>query len=509
MGADLELWRRLERFDLDVGAHPDYFAEKLANDNGWSRSFAQRVLDEYRRYVYLACTADHVVVPSDEVDMAWHQHLLDTEQYWGEFCQTVLMKPLHHRPNKGGALGRHHHLDMYACTLRTYERTFGCVPPADIWPPAEDRFGPGPAGGRITLGSSRTGPSRPNLIIGSVLAGLALSTTVAWAAPSVDVPNAMGLGDLGWNDGTSLVVVALVSLLAVLTSYVLRRTLLGTASVAAADPAVVAVDPYETAVLNTNTRYAVNVAVAALIRDDALGFENTTGRASARTYCLVRTGSLPVRSHPLERAVYDAATADGMGAGTTVRDVHDRVRLDAKRILDSLRGRELLRRHEGYLGRRCAVACPILLVIVLGGFVVPTTGATTTGTILILMAVLVVFAIGLAAAPPHLTALGRDALGAARDEHPANSFAGREAVVDGRALSWVLALHGTSVLNASLSTVRDAITAPAAVGGGGRGVRSAGCGGGSKHGGGSGGGSSYGGCGGGCGAGCGGGCGGD
>jgi uncharacterized protein (TIGR04222 family) len=504
MGADLELRRRIERFDPDVGAHPGYFAEKLAYDNGWSRSFAQRVLDEYRRYVYLACTADHVVVPSDEVDMAWHQHLLDTEQYWGEFCQTVLNKPLHHRPNKGGALGQHHHRDLYGCTLRTYERTFGCVPPRDIWPPADDRFGPGPTHGRITLVRGMTGPSRRTRIIGSRgFAGLALFTTVAWAAPTVNGPNAFTFSGLGWNDRTSLVAVALVSVLAVLMSYVLRKTLVGTTSTTAADPAVVAVDPYESAVLNTNTQFAVNVAVAALVRDDALGFEKTTGRASARTYCLVRTGPLPVQSHPLESAVYDAATA--AGPGTTLREVHDRVRLDAKRILDSLRHRDLLRRHDRYLGRRCAVACPILFAIVLCGFVIPTTDATTTGTMLTLMAVLVVFAIGLAAAPPHLTALGLDALDAARDEHPPNYFAGREAVVDGRALSWVLALHGLSVLNASLSIVRDAITAPAAMGGGGHGIRSAGCGGGTKPGGGSGVGRG-GGCG--SGAGCGGGCGG-
>src|ERR1700754_539941 len=140
MGADLELRRRIERFDVDAGAHPGYFAEKLAYENNWTYSFAGRVLGEYRRYVYLACTADHVVVPSDAVDMAWHQHLLDTEQYWGEFCESVLERPLHHRPNKDGSVGQQQHLELYRRTLQAYEQAFGSEAPVEVWPPATRRF---------------------------------------------------------------------------------------------------------------------------------------------------------------------------------------------------------------------------------------------------------------------------------------------------------------------------------------------------------------------------------
>src|SRR6478735_1283092 len=140
MGDDLELLARIARFDFDAGAQPGYFVGKLAHDNGWTRPFTERVLDEYRRYVYLACTANHVVVPSDQVDMAWHQHLLDTEQYWDTFCATVVNRPLHHRPNKGGLAGQADHLELYERTLHTYSETFGQQPPTDVWPPAPRRF---------------------------------------------------------------------------------------------------------------------------------------------------------------------------------------------------------------------------------------------------------------------------------------------------------------------------------------------------------------------------------
>lgn len=140
MGDELELWRRITDFDFDGDARPGYFAEKLACEQGWSRSFAKRVIDEYRRYVYLACTANHVVVPSDQVDMAWHQHLLDTEQYWGAFCATVVNRPLHHRPNKGGLASQADHLELYEQTLCAYAAAFGQQPPTDIWQPATRGF---------------------------------------------------------------------------------------------------------------------------------------------------------------------------------------------------------------------------------------------------------------------------------------------------------------------------------------------------------------------------------
>jgi hypothetical protein len=40
--------------------------------NGWSRPFALRAIEEYRKFVFLALVADHQVTPSDQVDQVWH-----------------------------------------------------------------------------------------------------------------------------------------------------------------------------------------------------------------------------------------------------------------------------------------------------------------------------------------------------------------------------------------------------------------------------------------------------
>jgi uncharacterized protein (TIGR04222 family) len=504
MGDDLDLWRRIADFDFDGDAHPGYFVEKLAYEHGWSRSFAERVVGEYRRYLYLTCTAGHVVVPSDEVDMAWHEHLLDTEQYWGVFCKTVLNRPLHHRPSKGGHAGEVDHVELYERSLGTYAEAFGSVPPADIWPPASRRFGRDAAHRRVARAHNWIVPKRRVRVIGGAAAtALTVPAIVAWTHPYAPVSMAIGHNVFGWNNAQIVVALVLAGVAAAIVAYALRRVLLRPDSRAADESANITLDPYEVAVLNTNTHRAVNVAVAALVRDGAIGFDESAMTSNPHKYRLVRTGPLPPRAHPLERAIYAEVTK---GGGALVSEVHDWVRPESRRILDSLREHELLRPHR-YVGRRCAVASPIVLVCLIGGAAALTTGATTTGIIVLLIVLLVIVAVVAAGPPPQLTDSGFDALEVSRANHSPVTVVEREDVADGRALSWVMALQGAAVLGAgSMSVLRDAINAPASRGGGGQGVKTAGCGGGVQYSPGRGGGCGSGGsgCGGGCG-GCGGG----
>ena len=79
-----ELWQRIEEFAIDADDVKLTFAERLARENGWSRPFARRVVDEYKRFVFMAMVADHEVTPSDEIDEAWHLHLTYTRSYWDD-----------------------------------------------------------------------------------------------------------------------------------------------------------------------------------------------------------------------------------------------------------------------------------------------------------------------------------------------------------------------------------------------------------------------------------------
>ncbi|MEM9379186.1 MAG: hypothetical protein AAGB93_04480, partial [Planctomycetota bacterium] len=111
-----DLLARLEAFEFDAPGTTLTFAARLARENGWSRSRALRVLDEYRRFLVLACVADHVVTPSEDVDRAWHLHLTYTRSYWQDLCRDTLGRELHHEPTEGGAAESEKYRDLYEAT---------------------------------------------------------------------------------------------------------------------------------------------------------------------------------------------------------------------------------------------------------------------------------------------------------------------------------------------------------------------------------------------------------
>jgi uncharacterized protein (TIGR04222 family) len=135
-----DLWRRIEAHDLDVADATLPFSRRLARDHHWSQPYADRVLQEYRRFCFLACVCETPVTPSDQVDQVWHLHLLYTQDYWGPFTEKVLRRPLHHGPTRGGPAEGRRYDDQYTHTRHAYLRWFGEHPPPDIWPSATERF---------------------------------------------------------------------------------------------------------------------------------------------------------------------------------------------------------------------------------------------------------------------------------------------------------------------------------------------------------------------------------
>lgn len=134
------LWHKLQTFAFDHPGDDLTFTRRLARENRWPPEFAQRVVEEYRRFLFLALRAGHPVTPSDEVDQVWHLHLVYTRSYWEDLCHGVLGRPLHHGPTRGGKAEDDRFEGQYAETQTSYAQWFGQQPPADIWPPAEVRF---------------------------------------------------------------------------------------------------------------------------------------------------------------------------------------------------------------------------------------------------------------------------------------------------------------------------------------------------------------------------------
>lgn len=220
-------WPAIRDFDFDrtgpasrsASASPPArpFVLRLAKENGWTPEFARRVCDEYLRFVYLALAAGHPVSPSPEVDEAWHLHLMYTRSYWDHLCGSVLGKPLHHEPSRGGQVETVKFDDWYARTLQSYEAAFGSSPPADIWP--RERHGHRPEHPRIDLAEHW------------VIRKRHVSRAFALASMSLGAVGLLGLascGVLGTGGSTGLIVVLGVVvtgfLLAVLISLVYSAT---------------------------------------------------------------------------------------------------------------------------------------------------------------------------------------------------------------------------------------------------------------------------------------------
>jgi uncharacterized protein (TIGR04222 family) len=138
----IALWHRIRDFDIDAADASKNYSNRLAKENGWTPVYAKRVIDEYKKFTFLAVAAGHGVTPSKAVDEAWHLHLLYTQSYWEQFCPKVLGQPLHHRPSNGDQEQDMKFQNWYQNTLASYERLFNESPPADIWPRANEETKP-------------------------------------------------------------------------------------------------------------------------------------------------------------------------------------------------------------------------------------------------------------------------------------------------------------------------------------------------------------------------------
>lgn len=146
---DHRVWVALAGYTIGPADAALSFAQRLARENGWTAPHAARVIEEYRRFCFLAATGTRPVTPSDAVDQAWHLHLTYTRDYWDRFCPQVLETQLHHGPTAGGTSERHRFFDQYADTLNRYEQAFGQSPPADLWPDAARRLTDDPRARRV------------------------------------------------------------------------------------------------------------------------------------------------------------------------------------------------------------------------------------------------------------------------------------------------------------------------------------------------------------------------
>ena len=126
---DPHLWDRIRIAPLPASKSRHEFAEALAYQVDLPVFEAREVVQEYRRFLYLAAVTDEHRVPPEPVRQAWAMHARSPE--YTAFCAGAVCKPLglDDATRKFGA-----NL-AYRRTLEAYEREFGQTPPSAIWPP--------------------------------------------------------------------------------------------------------------------------------------------------------------------------------------------------------------------------------------------------------------------------------------------------------------------------------------------------------------------------------------
>lgn len=282
------------------------FAQRLARENGWSQEYAGRVIGEYKRFLFLAATCQHVVCPSEQVDQAWHMHLTYTRSYWDDLCRRVLGRPLHHSPTKGGRAELTKFIDLYNQTLDSYVAAFGQAPPADIWPPPRQRFGEDSK--HVTINPSRywiiPKPRWPRLPIAFtrrkqllLAGGLAFPFAASWNLLEWKGPDFLGAYVM-IATGTALTALALRTLLARMSG---GTGLTSDSPLGAYEVACLAAGPQrvvEAAFVSMAQAGTLQVAEA---ESKFIGFFPTTTRT------ISQGTKLPSDAPEIERALYDAA----------------------------------------------------------------------------------------------------------------------------------------------------------------------------------------------------------
>lgn len=347
-------WERLESLQLNDNNAVFDFSARLAKENGWSRAFTARAIQEYKRFLLLARHAGHPVSPSEPVDQAWHLHLLYTRSYWQHLCGQVLGHPLHHEPTAGGLdEGAKFHL-QYENTLASYRRMFGVEPPADIWPAAADAFKP--RLNRWVDVSRHWMVPKPRWI-----RHVRNSVIVPAAAAVVLVLLLPGCHDLNvfdYRGEAFLKFYATSFALALMLSWLITRSARSERRERLSDETLT--DPYEIAFLGGGGRRMVDAALAALFTRGLLKLDTPkNGQA--------RIGAAPVAEevdlHLVEHQVWQALPQNSLAE---VRHVRKALIPVTKGMQESLAARGYVFAPSQLTRLGWLAALPLLVVMIIG-----------------------------------------------------------------------------------------------------------------------------------------------
>ena len=445
--AQQALLTRLLTYSPDDPHAAQPYSRRLAEAEGWTHAHALAVIDEYKRFAFLAQAAGHPVTPSVAVDAAWHFHLQYTLEYWDVFCAGVLRAPLHHMPGTGAPDEAAVYARRYQDTLDSYRRLFGCEPPASIWPRPEPR--PTDAGTPHTNATKAApGTNRPTeppsaaipagrriwrdrLPKAIVPAAAASVIATAASARDFDVLNYTGPQFLAFYLPVCIVALLLIVVLQQIEYRCRRRRAHAFSSGLTAE---------EAACLMGDESRAVQVATLSLVQAGAIDL-SMGGRLGAR----VRSVDPTRGGAYADECAWLAALPDGEASFGAFRQLLARRVSDYANALRGRRGAWLWEAGEMRVARMASRA--IALAVLGTGAAKLAVGLSRGRPVLLLVISMAVFAIAYRIVTRRLTGFGRGGLTVGgRTALAAHQRARRDEPDSPDAVLWATALFGAGAL---------------------------------------------------------------
>lgn len=480
----LAIYQRIQAFSLDEADSKFPFSQKLARENGWSTEYTQRVIEEYKKFTFLAVVAGHPVSPSDAVDQVWHLHLTYTHSYWGEFCPNILEMPFHHLPSKGGKSEQDKLKDWYRKTWESYQLFFREIPPADIWHPAEIHLSRNIHFVRVNTDENWILPKPviklPKLSIARsqiaiLLFSLALTVTGCQSTLTT-IPNPLNFTGPDFISFYLFVATAAIMLAFGLRWY-LRQP--GSKEIDESN----SLDAYEIAYLSGGHNRTVDAAIANLVHQGHLKLLNNS---------LELGNPLPIPSHQLEQKIVQAISISGK-PNYIRQTVKSPTRFIEKRLKE---GGFLVNASQAKIVQRWpSLSLAMVLLLGITKIFVGISRQKPVGFLIILCIITAIFALGFLI-QPYRSRYGDSTLSNLQAQH---YNLRKPNILGNDDLALAFGLFGSMVLvDSAFIDLKNLLVPPPSTSSGGGGDSGGGCGGGGSSCGGGGG------CGGGCG-GCGGG----
>ena len=124
------LWLKLNLMGTQGAQSMAPFMDLVQKQMGMSSEMSARVIEEYRKFLFLAMRAGHQVIPPGAINDVWMLHMQNAQNYWENLGKMIAERPVASGIDAKSFAGMG---DAWAATLKSYEAIFGTKPPMDIW----------------------------------------------------------------------------------------------------------------------------------------------------------------------------------------------------------------------------------------------------------------------------------------------------------------------------------------------------------------------------------------